>query len=60
MNKSASYRCLKKIPPPELVLVKFIMKKNNPGQYLVIAQLQLRFFQSAICLDIHSFHKIQA
>lgn len=48
MNKSASYRCLKKIPPPELFLVRFVMRKNNPGQYLVNAQLQLRFIQSAV------------
>lgn len=54
MNKSTSYRCLKKIPPPELFLVRFIMK------YLVNAQLQLRFIQSGICLDIHSFHETQA
>lgn len=36
------------------------MKKNNAGQYLVTAQLPLKFIQSAICLDIHSFHKTQA
>lgn len=59
MNKSISYRCLKKIPPPELFLVRFIMKKNNPGQCLVNAQLQLRFIQSVTCLDIHSFHETQ-
>lgn len=44
---------LKDIFPPELALVRFIMRKTIPGQYLLSAQLQLRFF-SNFCLPRYS------